>query len=125
MKSVAFPRQSRNTPTMFLFLLLCGFYLFGLLIARGVTLPRQALVNGVALCAAALVASVTLWLLARTGMIEAWLTIALIGTVSLPALMIGAGLLAGSWIRKSHGSRLSWIVAALPLLACLILPFLG
>ena len=34
--------------------LLCGVYLFGLLIARGVTLPRQALVSGGATGVAAL-----------------------------------------------------------------------
>lgn len=124
-KAFAFAAQTRKTGVMLLLLLICGFYLFGLLIARGVTRTRQAGVSGIAVGAAALVATLTLWLLARTAMIEPWLAIAMIGTVALPALMIGAGLLAGSWIRHSHGSRLSWMVAALPVLACLVLPFLG
>lgn len=122
MKPFAFLRQSRKTPHMALLLLICGFYLFGLLIARGVTLSRQALLSGAGVSVIALVAALTLWLLARTGMIEAWLAVAMIGTVALPALMIGVGLLAGSWVRISRGSRLAWIAAGLPVIGMLLVP---
>lgn len=120
MKAFAFRWQSRKTSPMALLLLICGFYLFGLLIARGVTLSRQALVTGAGVSAVALIAALTLWLLARTGMIEAWLAVAMIGTVAVPALMIGTGLVAGSWVRLSHGSRLAWAAAALPVVGLLL-----
>lgn len=101
--------------------LLCGVYLFGLLIARGVTLPRQALVSGGATGVAAFVASLTLWLLARTEMIEAWLAVAMIGTISLPALMLGLGLLAGGWVRLTAMQagpvhKLSVLISATPVI---------
>lgn len=109
---------------MVLFLLLCGFYLFGLLIARGLTIARQAWVSGTAMCAAAGVATLTLWLLAKTGMIEPWLAVAMIGTVTLPALMIGLGLLAGAWLRSSDRALLARICAAAPVAATLLIPFI-
>lgn len=109
---------------MVLFLLLCGFYLFGLLIARGLTLLRQAWVSGTAMCVAAGVASLTLWLLAKTALVEPWLAVAMIGTVTLPALMIGLGLLAGAWLRARSGAPVVRALAALPVLATLLIPFL-
>ena len=108
---------------MWLLLLLCGFYLFGLLIARGLTMPRQALVSGAAMTAAAGIASLTLWLVAKSGFIEPWMAVAMIGTVALPALMIGLGLLAGGWVRRSGASPLALMFAALPFAATLLIPF--
>jgi hypothetical protein len=107
---------------MLILVLLCGVYLFGLLIARGLTLPRQALVNGGVTCGAALVATLTLWLLARSGIIEAWLAVAMVSTISLPALMLGLGLVAGGWVRVTateypRWHRLSILCAAGPLIA--------
>jgi hypothetical protein len=109
---------------MLVLVLLCGVYLFGMLIARGVTLPRQALVSGGATCTAACVATVTLWLLTRTEMIEAWLAVAMIGTITLPALMLGLGLLAGGWMRITATGHLRWhrlsiLCAAAPLIAAM------
>ena len=106
---------------MLIVILYCGFYLFGLLIARWVTLPRQALVGGIAMCTVAIVGSLALWLMVRAGFVDAWLSIAMGGTIAVPALMMGMGLLAGSWMRYSDFGLVSILAAALPPVATVAL----
>ncbi|MCL3881507.1 hypothetical protein [Marivita sp. GX14005] len=97
-------------------ILYLAFYLFGLAMGRALNLPRQAFVIGSGISAAGLSAGLTLWLLARTALIEPWLAIAMIGTIALPALMIGLGLLAGWLMRRSAGKwRARFAAAILPL----------
>jgi hypothetical protein len=110
---------------MLLLVLYCAFYLSGLLIARWLTLTRQALVSGIATTLAALVAAFTLWLLTQSSLIDPWLAIAMIGTIALPALMLGLGLLAGGWIRQSGKSRFAMAFAALPPLATVLVSVFG
>ncbi|MCK0151467.1 hypothetical protein MWU54_15600 [Marivita sp. S6314] len=102
-------------------ILYCGFYLSGLLIARWLTLPRQALVSGIATTVSACVAALTLWLITVAGFVEPWLSIALAGTVGLPALMMGLGLLAGAWIRYSANVLLPGLAAASPVVIAVLL----
>lgn len=115
----------RNTLAMLLIVLYCGFYLSGLLIARWLTLPRQALVSGVTVSGAAALASLTLWLLARPAFIEPWLAIAMGGAVALPALLFGLGLLAGWWVRHRSGSRSALAAAAVLPVMALLIPLIG
>ncbi|MFP7672209.1 hypothetical protein ACG74X_02505 [Marivita sp. S0852] len=105
--------------------LYCGFYLFGLLLARWLTLPRQALISGIATAVAAGVASLTLWLLTRTMLIEPWLAIAMTGAVALPALMLGLGLMAGAWIRFRHTSGFAVSAASVPPAAIVLIYLFG
>lgn len=86
---------------------ICGFYLFGLLMAHWVTLPRQALVSGLGTMIAAGFAGVTLWLLTQTGMTEPWVAIAMASTIALPALMIGLGLSLG-WAMRVTSQKRDW-----------------
>jgi len=110
---------------MLLLVLYCGFYLSGLFIAQLLTLRRQALISGIATTLAAVVAALTLWLFTQSTLIEPWLAIAMIGTIALPALMLGLGLLAGWWIRQSGNSKIVMAIAALPALATVLLPILS
>ena len=109
---------------MLLLLLYCGFYLSGLLFARWMTQPGQALTIGLAITVSAGVAALTLWLLSQAGFTEPWLSIAMIGTIAVPALMIGLGLIAGWWIRHRGPSPLTIGAACLlPTWAVLIVVF--
>ena len=110
---------------MLLLVLYCGFYLSGLLIARWLTHPRQALVSGSAGATAAFVAALTLWLLTHPAFIEPWLAIAMVGTIAIPALMMGLGLLAGWLLRHKGWSVITVGTAALVPVATVLLALLG
>ena len=124
-ETVYFCRIRRNTTAMLLLVLYCGFYLSGLLIARWLTYPRQALVSGIAVASAALVAALTLWLLTQPPFIEPWLAIAMVGTIAIPALMMGLGLLAGWLLRHKGWSVITVGTAAVVPIATVLLALLG
>ena len=109
---------------MLLLFLYNGFYISGLLLARWMTRPQQALRSGIATALAGVVACFTLWALTTIELIEPWLAIAMAGTIGLPALMMGLGLLAGWWVRRCEGSANAYLAAAaIPLFSILILLF--
>ena len=101
---------------MWLFLLYCGFYVAAVLLARALTRPPQALSSGLACLIAAIVASLTLAGVMNAGFIEPWLVIAMLGAITIPAGLIGLGLLAGWMTRVVSGSNrwLAYALTALP-----------
>lgn len=93
------------------------FYIFGLVMARVVSPPQKAAVLGGATILASALASFTLWVLSRTGHIDIWMTVAMVGSITLPAAMIGLGLLLGAWFRLAQNRMLAGATIAAPLLA--------
>lgn len=87
-----------------------GFYLFGMLLARWHRSAGAAFRMGGLVVFAAALGTLTLWLLHWQDMVTPLTIAAFIGLTSLPALMLGLGLLAGGALKRawhvSHAARL-------------------
>jgi hypothetical protein len=106
-----------ENPHMFTLILYTVFYVFGLAMARVLSPPQKAAVLGGATIVAAALASFTLWVLSRTGHIDIWMTVAMVGSITLPAALIGLGLVLGAWFRLARNRLLAGTTIAAPLLA--------
>jgi len=106
-----------ENPDMMILILYGGFYIFGLVIGHMTSLAQKAAVLGGASILAAALASFTLWILSRTGHIDIWMTVAMVGSITLPAAMLGLGLMLGAWFRLARNRLLAAATIAAPLLA--------